>query len=121
MLGVILPHLVKEENIDIYNTVEIDKCVPVVSSTEKRAEQKKEKFLPLIMLSNIQSFGRSENKDKTLETEIIMNSNNVEIAVFSETWLTDDVVDRLPFNGYQKFHLLRKRANRSSGGVSIFG
>ena len=120
MLGVILPHLVKEENIDMYNTVEIDKCVPVVSSTEKRAEQKKEKFLPLIMLSNIQSFGRSENKDKTLETEIIMNSNNVEIAVFSETWLTDDVVDRLPFNGYQKFHLLRKQANRSSGGGFLF-
>ena len=104
----------------MYNTVEVDKFIPVVSSTEKRANQKKEKFLPLIMLANIQSFGKSESKDKTLETEVIMKSNNVEIAVFSETWLTDDVVDRLPFNGYQKFHLLRKKANRSSGGVSIF-
>ena len=50
--------------------------------------------MPTLFLSNIQSFGKSEGKDKTIETEEVLTLNNVEVAVFSETWLTDETVDR---------------------------
>ena len=75
--------------------------------------------LPVLLLSNIQSFGKSEGKDKTIEIEEVLILNNVGIAVFSETWLTEESADRLPFKNYQKFHLIRKNVARSSGGVSI--
>ena len=58
--------------------------------------------MPTLFLSNIQSFGKSEGKDKTIETEEVLTLNNVEVAVFSETWLTDETADRLPFKKYQK-------------------
>ena len=90
-------------------------------------QQKKEnhnknsiKCLPIVFLSNIQSFGKSEKTDKTLETEEILRLNNVEIAVFTETWLCKATADRLPFKEYQKFHLIRDNVVRSSGGVSVF-
>ena len=75
--------------------------------------------LPVLLLSNIQSFGKSEGKDKTIEIEEVLILNNVGIAVFSETWLTEESADRLPFKNYQKLHLIRKNVARSSGGVSI--
>ena len=107
--------------IDSCNAPEIVKAIPLTScSIRKATEQKCENLLPIILLSNIQSFGKSEKTDKTLETEVILKSNNIDIAVFSETWLTNDTADRLPFNDYQKFNLMRKDFERCSGGVSIF-
>ena len=41
--------------------------------------------MPTLFLSNIQSFVKSEGKDKTIETEEVLTVNNVEVAVFSET------------------------------------
>ena len=115
-----MPHLVKEADTDTLNTDEVNANIPLVSSTNEKTVQNKNKYLPVILLSNIQSFGKCEKNDKTLETEVILNLNNVEIAVFTETWLTEDTVERLPFNGYQKFHHVRKEFDSSSGGVSVF-
>ena len=78
------------------------------------------KSLPIMFLSNIQSFGKSEKTDKTIETEEMLSSNNVGIAVFTETWLCKATADRLPFKEYQKFNLIRDNVGRSSGGVSVF-
>ena len=93
---------------------------PKFPGTANKESQNKVKSMPTLFLSNIQSFGKSEGKDKTIETEEVLTLNNVEVAVFSETWLTDETVDRLPFKKYQKFHLIRKNVLRCSGGVSIF-
>ena len=68
----------------------------------------------------MQSFGISEKTDKSIETEEILKLNNVEVAVFTETWLSNETAERLPFKEYQKFHLCRKKTGKSSGGVSIF-
>ena len=76
--------------------------------------------LPVVLLSNIQSFGRSYKNDKSTEMELILNHNNVDIAVFTETWLCHDTSDQLPFNDYVKFHRIRENVLRYSGGVSIF-
>ena len=92
---------------------------PKFPGTVNKETQNKVKSMPTLFLSNIQSFGKSEGKDKTIETEEVLTLNNVEVAVFSETWLTDEAVDRLPFKKYQKFHLIRKNVLRCSGGVSI--
>ena len=78
------------------------------------------KNLPVVLLSNIQSFGRSINNDKTVEVEMILNHNKVDIAVFTETWLCRDTSEQLPFNDYVKFHMIREKVGRVSGGVSIF-
>ena len=78
------------------------------------------KTLPIIFVSNIQSFGKSSKTDKTFETEVILNMNNVDISIFTETWLTDNTKDHLPFHDYTKYHLIRKHFLRSSGSVSIF-
>ena len=86
---------------------------PKFPGTVNKETQNKVKSMPTLFLSNIQSFGKSEGKDKTIETEEVLTLNNVEVAVFSETWLTDETVDRLPFKKNIK-NLLR-----CSGGVSI--
>ena len=78
------------------------------------------KNLPIVLLSNIQSFGRSIKNDKSTEVEMILNHNKVDIAVFTETWLCQDTREQLPFNDYVKFHKVRENALKSSGGVSIF-
>ena len=116
---VFLHNTIKEIETNSSDNSKVNSATPIVPVVDIKTEGKKEKCLPVIMLSNIQSFGKTESKDKTLETEMILNNNKVEIAIFSETWLTEDAVERLPFNGYQKFHLVRKKCNRSSGGVSI--
>ena len=62
--------------------------------------------LPIVFLSNIQSFGRSGNKDKSSEIDEILNLNAVDIAVCTETWLCKNTVDHLPFSNYVKFHFI---------------
>ena len=93
---------------------------PDIISTEENKKVKHEKRLPVFLLSNIQSFGKTERTDKTIETEEILKMNFVDVAVFTETWLNKETADRLPFKEYQKFHLIRSNVARSSGGVSIF-
>ena len=78
------------------------------------------KNLPVVLLANIQSFGRSNRNDKSVEMEMILNHNKVDIAVFTETWLCQDSSKQLPFNDYVKFHIIRQNVLRHSGGVSTF-
>ena len=112
--------MIEVTNVNGSNTQDL---VPATSLDPKLRKNVKEMHavlkLPIILLSNIQSFGKSESTDKTLEIEEILVLNNVGIAVFCETWLKDETIDRLPFKLYQKFHHIRKNVLRSSGGVSI--
>ena len=45
--------------------------------------------LPSFLLSNIQSFGNSADKDKTTELQAILDINKIDIACLTKTWLTD--------------------------------
>ena len=45
--------------------------------------------LPSFLLTNIQSFGNSEDKDKTTELQATLDHNKIDIACLTETWLTD--------------------------------
>ena len=103
-----------------YKSVADNSARPDIISTEENKKVKHEKRLPVFLLSNIQSFGKTERTDKTIETEEILKMNFVDVAVFTETWLNKETADRLPFKEYQKFHLTRSNVARSSGGVSIF-
>ena len=77
------------------------------------------KTLPKFLLSNIQSFGSSENTDKTTEVEAVLDLNGIDIATLTETWLSENNKDQIKLNNYVNFHLIRKNTLRSSGGVSI--
>ena len=48
------------------------------------------KKLPIFLLSNIQSFGTSHKSDKTTEIEGVLEIDNIEIGMFTETWLTNE-------------------------------
>ena len=45
--------------------------------------------LPSFLLSNIQSFGNSEDKDKTTELQATLDYNKIDIACLTEIWLTN--------------------------------
>ena len=77
------------------------------------------KKLPSFLLSNIQSFGNCQYTDKTTELEAVLNHNNIDVAVLTETWLNDNTKDQISLNNYINFHLIRNNVLRSSGGVSI--
>ena len=77
------------------------------------------KKLPLYLLSNIQSFGNSEDTDKTTEIETVLDLNQVDVACLTETWLNENTIDSVSISNYVNYHLVRKNALRSSGGVSI--
>ena len=94
-------------------------AAPSIGMRNKDIAQNQTKTLPVIFNANIQSFGSSEQNDKTLECEVILKMNNVQIATFTETWLSEKHAERIPFHEYQKFHLIRKNTNRRSGGVSV--
>ena len=51
------------------------------------------KKLPKFLLSNIQSFGSSENTDKTTEIEAVLELNGIDIATLTETWLNQNNKD----------------------------
>ena len=76
--------------------------------------------LPSILLTNLQSFGKPGSSDKTTELELVLEVNNIDIGVFTETWATDSTLVSLEFENYTKFHLVRKNCLRPSGGISIF-
>ena len=92
--------------------------VPSGNPAEKNS-LKTSKNLPVFLLSNVQSFGSSEKKEKISETEVILKQNHVDVGVFTETWLSDDSKDRIHFNDYVMFHSIRENVLRVSGGVSI--
>ena len=88
--------------------------------TETRPPNKANyKKLPKFLLSNIQSFGSSENTDKTTEVEAVLDLNDIDIATLTETWLSENNKDQINLNNYVNFHAIRKNTLRSSGGVSI--
>ena len=78
------------------------------------------KNLPVLFLANIQSFAIDKENEKTTECNIMLDDNQVEVAIFTETWLTDKTKDQLPFYNYDKYHHIRKNCLRPSGGVSVF-
>ena len=80
----------------------------------------KRNVLPIVLLSNIQSFGRSVKNDKTTDLETTLNLNNVDIACVTETMLSDNLINYISFNNYTSFHSVRQDTMRASGGVSIF-
>ena len=76
--------------------------------------------LPSVLLSNLQSFGRSVKNDKTTDLETTLNVNNVDIACITETMLSDNLINYISFNDYTSFHSVRQNTMRASGGVLIF-
>ena len=79
-------------------------------------------FLPKILLTNLRSFGKYGETDKTTDLKAVLDLNNIDIGLFTETWATDNSVDSLvsTFDNYIMFHLIRSNCKRASGGVSIF-
>ena len=76
--------------------------------------------MPSVLLSSLQSFGRSVKNDKTTDLETTLNLNNVDIACITETMLSDNLINYISFNDYTSFHSVRQDTMRASGGVSIF-
>ena len=46
--------------------------------------------------------------------------NNIDVACFTETWLTENTKDQIVMDKYVPFHKVRRNALRASGGVSLF-
>ena len=93
---------------------------PNISQVSLPKHQSSSKRLPSFLLSNIQSFGNSVEKDKTTELEAMLEINNIDIACITETWLTENIKNQVVFNGYTSFHSVRANVQRASGGISIF-
>ena len=114
---------IKDTNIEIEPvTTSLDSIITIEDHRTAKTNNPKgiTKNLPVVLLSNIQSFGRSNKNDKSFEVEMILNHDKVDIAVFTETWLCQDTCKQLPFNDYVKFHIVRENVLRYSGGVSVF-
>ena len=109
-----------EENLNITTPVINDgSAFPVKEKSEENKNG--ETRLPKLLLCNIQSFSNNNIKaDKTSETEEVLNMNEIDICVFTETWLSEVTKDQLKFSEYFMFHAVRKNFLRASGGVSIF-
>ena len=109
-----------EENLNVITPVINDgSAIPVKEKSKESING--ETRLPKLLLCNIQSFSNSNVKaDKTSETEEVLNMNNIDICVFTETWLSEMTKDQLKFSEYIMFHAVRKNFLRASGGVSIF-
>ena len=76
--------------------------------------------LPVVLLSNIQSFGKSGKTDKTIELELVLKLNKVQLGIFTETWLDEKTCQHLDIENYTMFHSIRSKALKASGGVSVF-
>ena len=76
--------------------------------------------LPSILLTNLQSIGKLGKNDKSTELEIVLEVNDIDIAVCTETWATEAVLENLEFNNYNMFHSIRNKFSRASGGMSMF-
>ena len=76
--------------------------------------------LPSILLTNLQSFGKLGKSDKSAELELVLEHNQIDIGVLTETWATEATLNSLEFEDYTKFHSVRKNCLMASGGLSIF-
>ena len=74
----------------------------------------------VVLLSNIQSFGKSGKTDKTIELELVLKLNKVQLGIFTETWLDEKTCQHLDIENYTMFHSIRSKALKASGGVSVF-
>ena len=83
------------------------------------AAEIKRNLLPRFLLTNIQSFGYSVDTDKTSELQTTLINNGIDIACITETWLSENTMDYIFFQGYTSFHSVRNGVKRVSGGVSI--
>ena len=92
---------------------------PDICSPSSTLQQPGPIGLPSFLLSNIQSFGNSEDKDKTTELQCTLDYNKIDIACLTETWLTDVTKNQVSLDKYTHFSTVRKNAKRASGGVSI--
>ena len=97
-------------------TTDISKNQPKLPAPKTQARNRK---LPVFLLTNIQSFGNSEKTNKTTEIKAILDINNVDVAIFTEAWLTNVSKDNLSMNNYVNFHFVRKNMSRASGGITI--
>ena len=79
-----------------------------------------DKLLPVVLLANVQSFGKTDKTGKTSELELVLQLNNVHVGIFTETWLNDITSQQLQFNSYSMFHSVRTNTKRASGSVSVF-
>ena len=70
--------------------------------------------LPSFLLTNIQSFGNSEDKDKPTELQATLYHNKIDIACLTETWLTDITKNQVSLDKYTHFSTVRKNAKRAS-------
>ena len=70
-------------------------------------------------MANLQSVGISGDNDKSPDLSAMLEQNNIDIACLTETWLTESNQDRMHFDNYVCFNLVRKSVQRASGGVSI--
>ena len=82
--------------------------------------QKPKPNLPSILLTNLQGFGKIGKSDKHEDLDTVLDLNNVDIAVLTETWNTDDKINELTFDKYTMYHFIRQNCIRPSGGISIF-
>ena len=101
------------------NSTEINTPETNIHPNIEHKDKTLQKKLPVFLLSNIQSFGNSENTDKTTEIEAILDHNAIDVACFTETWLNENTKDQISLNNYVNFHSIRKDVLRSSGGISI--
>ena len=76
--------------------------------------------LPQILLTNLMSYGKTGETDKTCELESVLEQNKVEVGIFTETWATENTLGSLDFGNYNMFHSVRKKCKSASGGLSIF-
>ena len=67
----------------------------------------KRNLLPLFLLANIQSFGYSVDTDKTSELQSTLINNRIDIACITKTWLSENIMDYIFFQGYTSFHSVR--------------
>ena len=91
----------------------------IIFLREDPAMQHQGTRLPSFLLSNIRSFGNSEETDKSTEIEALLDVNDIDIACLTETWLTNISKNQVSFDKYTHFSMVRKNAKCASGGVSI--
>ena len=90
------------------------------TNTTNVPENNVKNHLPVVLLSNIQSFGKSGKTDKTIELDLVLKLNEVQLGIFTETWLDEKTCEHLDIENYVMFHSIRSKALRASGGVSVF-
>ena len=81
--------------------------------------QNSRSFLPSLLLTNLRGFGKPGESDKPEYLESVLDLNNVDVTVLTETWATNDTLSDLNFEGYTMFHSTRQKCKRPSGGISI--